>query len=197
MSENTGSQQKLNLLSYLLAVLLGIGIGGIILLLNKQPKPEMIKILPTETKTPLVAHIVGEVRDPGIYELPAGARISDLVTAAGGFSDTADTTAVNLAGILWDGQQIFIPSIPSSDTTSTNDNSPGNGTDIQSTNLININYGSKEELMTLPGIGETKAEAIISYREQYGGFEVIEDIMKVSGIGEGIFESIKDKITVK
>lgn len=197
MSEKAGSQPKYNFLLYILAVLVGLGIGGVILLLNKQPAPKMIEILPTRTETPLIAHIVGEVNYPGIYELSQGARISDLVSAAGGFNAYADTSAVNLASRVWDGQQIIIPPIQSLVAPTEYGNSPQDDSSTISSSLININYGTKEELMSLPGIGETKAEAIITYREHNGGFEVIEDIMNVSGIGEATFESIKHMITVK
>lgn len=193
MSEKDGSQSKTNILNYVFAILFGIGVAGIILLLNKKPKPEMIAILPTFTDTPMVVYIVGQVKQPGLYELDQGSRISDLVDTAGGFTDKADTTAVNLASFLMDGQQIIIPNIEDahldSQLASSSDHDPGFP--------ININSCQKEDLMTLPGIGEIKAEAILAYREENGAFEVIEDIMKVSGIGETIFESIKDKITVK
>ena len=198
-SENQPENNKGNWWQFAIAVLFGIGIGGAILLLNKNPKPEAIMILPTKTETPILVHITGEVYTPGVYELQANGRVSDLIELAGGFTEKADSSKVNLASQVYDGQQIIIPAEEQSknslETNSASTSSATDGEDV--TFPININYCTLEELMALPGIGQSKAEAIIEYRKENGDFQVIEDILKVSGIGEAIFEQIKDKITVQ
>lgn len=130
-------------------------------------------------------HICGEVAVPGVYEVETGSRIYDVLLAAGGFTREADQKAVNLAGEVSDGLQIVIPSAAE---TAASENSGDS-------RLVNINTASKEELCTLPGIGESRAADIISYRETYGPFLTGEDIMKVSGIKTSVYEKIKDNIT--
>lgn len=148
-------------------------------------------------KTFIVVYVCGAVVKAGVYELPADSRVNDAVLAAGGFADNADETYVNLAAPVSDGTQILIPTkeevekglvaAESIDNTESTDKAPG---------LVNINTASKEELKTLPGIGDGIAGKIIDYREKSGSFKTIEDIMKVSGIKDKLFSKIKDKITV-
>jgi competence protein ComEA len=191
VSEKPEKTTKNNLLQYLFVLLFGIGLSGLILFLNHRPKPQMIQILPTNTLSPLVVYVTGEVAKPGLYKLKHDARIADLINMAGGFTNIADEKVLNLAEFVYDGQQVIVP-------TMTNE---GEQTDIltnpETTIPININHCTLEELLVLPGIGESKALAIINYREKNGNFEVKEDLMEVSGIGEVIFNSIKDLITVK
>ncbi len=127
-------------------------------------------------------HICGEVYFPGVYTLFSGSRIHEVVKMAGGFTKEADTRAVNLAKELTDGEQVYIPSITESQS--------------DSTGLININRADEEMLCTIPGIGSVRAKQIIEYRDTYGNFKSIEDIMNVSGIKEGTFEKIAPYITV-
>lgn len=143
----------------------------------------------------IFVYICGEVKNPGVYELPLGSRIYQLVEKAGGMKKKADTGAVNLAETLMDGQMIRIPeqSEHGQQTVSAASDSTGNGTDGK----ININTASREQLMTLAGIGEAKADQIIAYRTDNGAFQKIEDIMQVAGIKEGLFEKIKECITVQ
>jgi competence protein ComEA len=184
-------------LGYAFAVLFGLLIGGLILLLNKKPETQEIKILPTATQTSILVHIVGEINNPGVYEMSNGSRVQDLIDTAGGFTDKAHIEEVNLASNIYDGQKIRIPSEKDLASTDENDLLLANRESDTEYLPININYCTAEELIELPGIGQTRAEAIIDYREQNGNFEVIEDIMNVSGIGQAIYEGIKDKITVK
>ena len=130
--------------------------------------------------------ICGAVRSEGIYYVPAGSRINDVLLAAGGFSDKACTSAVNLAEPVSDGERIYIPEEGEEIATELT---------ATETGRVNINTAGKEELMTLPGIGDTRAEDIISYREQHGEFAQVEDLMKVNGIKEGTFNKLKDKVT--
>ena len=166
-----------------------------------------------ETKT-LVVHICGAVSAPGVYELPAGSRIIDAVEAGGGFLPEADEACCNLAEEIVDGCQIYImtktescadgqtekkagiQTSPDSDMQTTDRNVRSNSAPALENGLVNLNTADIAALMTLPGIGESRAKAIISYREQHGAFAQIEDIMKISGIKQAAFSKIKDKITV-
>ena len=166
-----------------------------------------------EAKT-LVVHICGAVSAPGVYELPAGSRIIDAVEAGGGFLPEADEACCNLAEEIVDGCQIYImtksescadgqtekkagiQTSPDSDMQTTDRNVRSNSAPALENGLVNLNTADVAALMTLPGIGESRAKAILSYREQHGAFAQIEDIMKISGIKQAAFSKIKDKITV-
>ncbi len=145
----------------------------------------------------IMVHISGEVYKPGIVVLKAGSRVIDAVNLAGGLKKDADLDKINLAKRLVDEEKIYIPKIGEDDIPieSSNVNSSTNNFDSPN-GKVNINTCTKEELMTLPGIGEVLAQRIIEYR-QGNPFRTIEDIMNVSGIGDKKFESIKDLITVK
>lgn len=133
-----------------------------------------------ETPT-LFIHVCGAVEMPGVYELPIGSRIYDAVLAAGDFDAEADREAVNLVQELTDGEQIRIPFI-------------GEGSDAGRNGLIDINTAGEEELCQIPGIGESRAGAIIAYREEFGRFESVEELMKVPGIKEGIYARVSTYI---
>lgn len=168
----------------------------------------------SEEAKPLVVHICGAVSAPGVYELPAGSRIIDAVEAGGGFLPEADEACCNLAEEIVDGCQIYImtktescadgqtekkagiQTSPDSDMQTTDRNVRSNSAPALENGLVNLNTADVAALMTLPGIGESRAKAIISYREQHGAFAQIEDIMKISGIKQAAFSKIKDKITV-
>ena len=153
----------------------------------------------TEAMDPaFVVHVCGEVANPGIYELPAGSRIYEAVKAAGGFTENAEEESVNLASPIEDGVQIRIYSKEEAETLAAGA-APFDGFEASGEGkepVVNLNTATKEELMTLSGIGESRAEDIIRYREENGGFQNIEDIMKVSGIKDAAFQKIKDRITV-
>ena len=153
----------------------------------------------TEAMDPaFVVHVCGEVVNPGIYELPAGSRIYEAVKAAGGFTENAAEESVNLASPIEDGVQIRIYSKEEAETLAAGA-APFDGFEASGEGkepVVNLNTATKEELMTLSGIGESRAEDIIRYREENGGFQNIEDIMKVSGIKDAAFQKIKDRITV-
>lgn len=145
----------------------------------------------------LFVHIAGSVKNPGLYELPQGSRVSDAVSAAGGMSEDANTSSVNLARQLTDGEQIIVASnedILAATETGTSNGSPAG--EVSSQGKVNINTASAEELMTLDGVGEATADKIIAYRQENGSFSRIEEIKEVSGIGEKKFEAMKDAITV-
>lgn len=152
----------------------------------------------TEDKM-IIVHVCGKVRKEGVVTLPAGSRIYQAIEMAGGMTDEAASSCLNLAEVLTDGARVYVPGkeeieqgkfLPG-DEGGTNSTFSGNKEE-----KVNINRASKEELMTLSGIGESRAEAILQYRTEHGTFASIEDLKNVSGIKDGIYEKIKDKITV-
>lgn len=149
-----------------------------------------------EVISEIYVHVCGSVLNPGLYILPPDSRADAAVKAAGGFSLDAKESAINLAQPLVDGMQIYIPSVEEDEEVlSPTHDLEADQTDLQS-GLVNINTASASELMTLSGIGESKASAIVEYREINGSFQSVDDIKNVSGIGDGIYEKIKDHITV-
>lgn len=155
----------------------------------------------------VVIHITGSVKNPGIVKLKEGSRIEDAIEAAGGLTENADITKVNLAYVVEDGTKIKIPSASEEDIGDEDiiDSKSGDNIIIEentissnnSTQTININKATEKEFETLPGIGPSLASKIIEYRNQNGKFESIEDIKNVNGIGDNKYEKIKDLITVK
>lgn len=170
-----------------------------------------------------IVHICGAVKNPGVYELPEGSRVMDAVEAGGGFLEEADQAACNLAQPVVDGCQIYIMTkeessaldgtvrsagIQEAETLTTAGKSPaseqiaadgskdGTAASEKNAGKVNLNTADASALKTLPGIGDSRAAAIIAYREEHGQFTRIEDIMKVSGIKQAAFEKIKDRITV-
>ncbi|MFV0361745.1 MAG: helix-hairpin-helix domain-containing protein [Suipraeoptans sp.] len=139
-------------------------------------------------------HICGHVNNPGVYELKIGSRYFEVIELAGGFSENANESTINLAKEVQDGERIYIPSV---DEISDELISGNNDAMEVDDGKININSASKEELMTLTGIGEAKASDIVRHREEQGTFDTIEDIKSISGIKDGVFEKIKDKIKVE
>ncbi|MBO7362257.1 MAG: helix-hairpin-helix domain-containing protein [Lachnospiraceae bacterium] len=144
----------------------------------------------------IVVYICGSVQDPGVYELPAGSRVCDGLDAAGGFSEGADEKRINLAGMLEDGDMVFFPEVGEALAEGASDYITGREEQSATGALININTAGEQALCTLPGIGSSKAQAIISYREEHGSFKDIKEIMNVNGIGENLFNQIKDLIRV-
>lgn len=156
----------------------------------------------------IYVHVCGEVTFPGVYEMPAGSRVYEAVEMAGGCTENGAADYLNMAQEVTDGMKIQVPDKEEADRLL--ESQPGLGAGIfggassgaagagqaGAQAKVNINTASREELMTLTGIGEARAEDIIRYREENGGFKKIEDIMKVSGIKEAAFQKIKDSITV-
>lgn len=140
----------------------------------------------------IVVHICGAVESPGVYELPAGSRIYQGIQAAGGFSSEARQDFLNQAQVLQDGIRLYVPTVDEVDSESTFEYD----TSSEDKGLVNINTATEEELCTLSGIGSGKAQSIITYRTKNGSFKSIEDIMNVEGIKDGLFQKIKDSITV-
>lgn len=143
----------------------------------------------TTKEATLTVYICGQVYRPGVYDLPVSARLWDAVELAGGMTPQAAESAINLAEPLSDGERYYIPMRAETEE--------GVLFADQKDTRININTASKEELTSLPGIGATRAENIVAYREANGKFTSIEELSKVSGISEGILSQISDKIRVK
>ena len=148
----------------------------------------------------VIIHITGSVKNPGIVKLKEGSRIEDAIESAGGLTENADITKVNLAYVVEDGTKIKIPSASEEDIGDEDiiDSKSGDNIIIEenavpsnnSTQTININKATEKEFETLPGIGPSLASKIIEYRNQNGKFESIEDIKNVNGIGENKFNKI-------
>jgi competence protein ComEA len=134
----------------------------------------------------LYVHIVGEIKTPGMYQLPLGARLVDAVFAAGGLTADADNSSVNLARELSDGEQIVVFKI--GEIAEAGGSAPGG--------LISINRATADQLEELPGIGPALSSRIIAYRDANGGFKTKEDLLNVSGIGDSIFAGFSDLITL-
>ena len=170
----------------------------IVLLSGCSSEPEVKVATETKTETTtasskIYVYICGQVKRPGVYTFSSGDRIVSAVKAAGGFTEDAAREDINQAEKMKDGQQIYVPPKKEAEESSAGTGST-NGKD--SSGKININTAGKEELMTLPGMGESKAGDIIAYREEHGPFSKTEDIMKIQGIKEGIYSKIKDSIAI-
>ena len=151
----------------------------------------------TEQETTMYCvHVCGAVVKPGVYMLPAGSRVFEAIEMAGGLSENADGNRQNQAEVITDGQMIRIYTCEEIEEGILERVSDEERDRSQSDTRVNINTAGKMELMTLPGIGDAKAELILSYREENGPFSDIGDLMKIPGIKEGIFEQIKELIKV-
>ena len=207
-------------------ILIGISLllGGAFFILyrnNKEANEEVVDIFKEETEeveeikkeeekkeiSTVVVDIKGMVNNPGVYEVENGKRVNDVINMAGGLKEGADTTNINLAKIVSDEMTIIIYSneevlekykkeVCICDCPYITNDACITETVEEENNLTNINTASKDELMNLPSLGEAKAKSIIEYREKNGKFNNIESIKEVPGIGEAIFEKIKDYITV-
>lgn len=138
----------------------------------------------------LAVYVCGAVVHPGVYELAEGSRIYEAVAMAGGMTDDASPTAVNQARVLTDGEMIEI-------LTADEEQEQRIIQEADSDGKVNLNTADAEELKTLPGIGDAKANSILAYREQHGAFAAIEDIKNIEGIKDGIFARLEDYIKVE
>ena len=172
---------------------------------NVVEEIEESSILLGTSKTKIIAHVIGEVNTPGVVTLNEGARIIDAINSAGGKTEDADLSKINLAYIVEDGVQIYVPRIGEKRDEYIME-SAGEGVIEDSAILddsekkgikVNINTASEEKLQTLPGVGLTTAQKIINYRNENGKFKTIEDLKNVPGIGESKYNNLKDQITVK
>ena len=153
---------------------------------NNQATEEIVEDLIPET---IYVQVAGAVEKPDVYQLPMGSRVYAAIEAAGGLSSSADDSDINMAAPVEDGQKIYVYTIEEVKALKESSAEADDG-------LININTASAAELSSLPGIGESKANQIVAYREANGQFASIEDIKNVSGIGDGIFNQINSLIKI-
>lgn len=147
----------------------------------------------TEAPESCFVYVCGAVNCPGVYELPPKSRVYEAIRMAGGVTEDAGSESVNQAEYVTDGQMLRIPTLEEELAA---EKSSGNTDQTVDDGLLNINSASAADFMTLPGIGQSKADALVKYREEHGGFSSIEEIMQVDGIKEGVFHKIKDSIKV-
>jgi competence protein ComEA len=192
--------------AHLMVVLVNLIITGLAIVWLRWPNPGGVEILiptpappPAATGTPTLALVVvyvsGAVARPDVYSLPEGSRVKQAIEAAGGFTTDADRGQVNLAASLADGGQIYVPRI--GEAVPPTPVAPPTTPRAQASAPVNINTASLTELDTLPGIGPALAQRIIDDRTANGPFQSPEDIKRVRGIGDALYEQIKDLITVR
>ncbi|EFU73726.1 helix-hairpin-helix domain-containing protein [Enterococcus italicus] len=198
--KNTSRSTKQYLAIGSMLGLFGISIGVWFFLFQKPKEDVWTDVsVPTEQTTQtttsvpqqiILVDIKGAVKKPGVYELPINARLHELVNVAGGLTDDAEDRQVNMAIVLADQQLVYIPR--KGETVEQTNQTPQAGNESK----VNINTASAEELQTLTGIGEKKAQAIIDYRTQNGNFQSIDQLTEVDGFGEKTVEKLRDSITI-
>jgi competence protein ComEA len=188
-----------SIINVLIGILVGLLLAGGLWLVSRGPQGVSVVLRPAPTPEGIVVFVSGAVARPGLYHLPEKSRVGDVIDAAGGFLIDAEKSEFNLAAVVEDGVEINVPFIANSTPGAT---APFNviktptpiGT--PAADLVNINTAFLDELDALPGIGPTTAQKIIDHRNQNGPFASIEDITNVPGIGDAVFENIKNLITV-
>ena len=178
----------------LLIALAGVvAVASLVLVAVNRPEPPTGEFSVSANETVnevsqqfLYVHVVGEVKSPGMYQLPIGARLVDAVFAAGGLTEEADNASVNLARELTDGEQIIVFST----------SQEGEAAGSSASGLVSLNRAGDKELEELPGIGPALAGRIVAWREANGGFKSIQDLLKVSGIGENLLAGVIDLVTL-
>lgn len=145
----------------------------------------------------VIVDIKGAVKYPGVYELSSEERIIDVIELAGGYTEDANSKNINHAQKLQDEMVIYVPRIDEQMEDGQVESIVNTPETKSSSNLVNINMANESELSTLPGIGPSKAQAIIAYRQEQGNFQTVDDLKNVTGIGDKTFEKLKEFITVK
>ena len=153
---------------------------------QESPKP-VLSISPIQST--ILIHVAGKVKTPGVYPLLQGSRVADAIKAAGGALKGVDTSEINLARVLVDGEQIYVGYVSKLSATNPKSTKKFTGT-------ININRATKPEFDSLAGIGPVIAARIVTYRNQNGSFMAIEDLLKVSGVGPKTLEKIRSRLTL-
>lgn len=179
----------------ILIILITMLFTSFLFFLSLPKRGNPIKLNTVSVSENLIIDISGAVKNPGVYTLPSGSRVYDAIESAGGLEEDAYTGHLNQASLIIDEQKIEIPLLINNEADSISISQVGenNSTTV---NLININNAAVEELIELPNIGETRANAIITYRNENGPFTSIDDIINISGIGEVTFDLIKNLITI-
>ncbi len=163
---------------------------------NEQSGKEQLNEEPSdETRKYIYIHICGAVVKPAVYKVEEDTRLFDVIQLAGGLAKDAAGDFVNQAALVEDGQRVYIPAIDEVEGMKPEDFQENESNALNS-GKVDINKASREELMTLAGIGESKAESIIAYRQEHGSFKTIEEIKNINGIKDSVFNKISDMITV-
>lgn len=191
MDLTEGDMKRQHFATFLIGLLSGLLAAGLVLLFISRPMRYPIRLQPPPTSSPLRVHITGAVLNPGVYHLPCDSIWESALTAAGGVLAEADLDRINLAAPVEEGQHIFIPYLP----TDNSSNALVSPTILNSTAIIDINHATVAELEQLPGIGPSLAKSIIEYREEHGLFLEPEDLLNVSGIGPSKLAQIRELIT--
>lgn len=193
---------------YALAVLITASATGAVALFLDRPRPQPVVVhppptqapaptpLPTDTPAPILVFVSGAVQQPGLYSLPGDARVADALNAAGGLSEEAADNAVNQAERLWDGVQVHVPAaqeVAAEPPAGVSGDSRSVGIELDIAGKVHLNSASQEELESLPGIGEVKAEAIIEGRP----YASIEELERVTGIGAKTIEQLRDLVDLQ
>ena len=165
---------------------------AIVVQTNTAEKPEDSFSQPETIKNELVVHVAGAVQNPGVYTLQDGSRVEDAITRAQ-LLPQSDADALNRAALLSDGQKIVVPFV---DEAQTSNPSTESETGTMPNDKVNLNHATLAQLMTLPGIGEVKAQAIMQYRQEHNGFQTIDQLLQVNGIGSAIYSQIADLVCV-
>jgi competence protein ComEA len=200
-----------------LALVVALAVGWWV---TRPPAPPIEAALPVETTTvaaagpgstststgstepqELIVHAAGAVVRPGVYRLPAGARVADVIDAAGGLSPDADGDRVNLAAPVADGERVYVlrrgeASVPSAPVGPPPTGPPGADDGEAPAALVDLNTATAEQLDTLPGVGPATAEAIIAYRTEQGPFTSVDELLEVRGIGDAKLADLRDRVTV-
>ena len=179
--------------------------GSVCYITNNEKETEQLVVLKDEVlettvtkaaeeqeKEKIYVHICGAVVNPGVYELEQGARVYQGIQMAGGMLEDAAKDSMNQAAELTDGERLYVPRVSEIEQGS-------EAAEMESAedNRVNINTATKEELMTLPGIGESKAESVIQYREEHGEFTDAEELTDIPGIKSGVYEKIKELVRIR
>lgn len=180
-----------------LVIMMLVLVAGVTFVINSVAgDSKSVTVGPSASASPLeilrpsfYIHIVGQVKNPGIYSLEVGSRLIDAVVASGGFLAKADQASVNLARQLSDGEQIFVLAIGQTISEAAGGSSSGPG-------LLSINRASPAELESLPGVGPALAGRIVDWRSANGGFKKLEDLKNVGGIGDKLFAGFAKQITL-
>jgi competence protein ComEA len=172
------NKKRAAIAALIIALVLGFWLSN-----SAAPKPEVAQAVMNEVLAPttFMVHVAGSVREPGLYELDSGARVSDAIERAGGFSESALESSVNLARMISDGEQIVVL-----DQSQLSAASP----------YISLNQATADKLDELPGIGPATAKKIVEHRTKIGGFGSVEEITEVPGIGEKLLNQIRDQLTL-
>lgn len=160
----------------------------------REPGPVSLEVESASAEPVVVVHVAGQVQRPGIVRLDPGARVIDALESAGGPSDGADLTAVNLARPVVDGEQVYVP-LPGELPPAVSSGG-GGGSDSGSGGVVDLNTADEQTLDTLPGVGPVLAERIIAWRDEHGRFTSVEELAEVSGIGDAMLGRLRDKVRV-